>query len=56
MRHPEDCVGGAESQEVAQSALIVLYELRQAQAERPECDEPAVLLVHASGQDPGQPR
>ncbi|MDH6705569.1 hypothetical protein P3T27_002279 [Kitasatospora sp. MAA19] len=32
--------------------IMILYELDQAQAESPEGDESAVLLVHAAGRDP----
>ncbi|MET8631017.1 hypothetical protein ABZW30_46305 [Kitasatospora sp. NPDC004669] len=37
------------------AGIIVLFEVDQAQAESPEGEAPAVLLVHAAGQDPEVP-
>ncbi|MFJ7907465.1 hypothetical protein [Kitasatospora sp. NPDC096204] len=37
------------------AGIIVLFELDQAQADSPEDEEPAVLLVHSAGQDPEAP-
>lgn len=41
---------------IGMTGIVVLFELDQAaQAEGPVGEEPAVLLVHAAGQDPDVP-
>ncbi|WP_459650216.1 hypothetical protein [Kitasatospora sp. Ki12] len=37
------------------AGIIILFELDQVEAESPEGEELAVLLVHAAGQDPEVP-